>query len=180
MKAKRMAPVLLVLMATLLTGCFGGGGGSIPVSRSEIDAFFALYAHRAEAKDLNALLSMYQVPVTFTFEEISLKIAADDRSALSDMLGPRIYLSDIADYVNDYELDVKTIVKSVSGSSSSAVAEVVLEIEAYDGLFTHPDKYEIKFTLQKSSGVWRIRAEHIVKAVYEDPIQDPIDPPPIR
>ncbi len=42
-------------------------------------------------------------------------------------------VSDVADDVNNYELDVKTIVESIFGNSSSAIAEVILVIETYDG-----------------------------------------------
>lgn len=97
-----------------------------------------------------------------------MEIRFDKLSSLSDvLLKPRIfYVDDFADYVNDYELDVRTTVKSVSGSGSSAIAEIILAIDAYDGLFTFQDRYEIKFSLQKSSGVWRIRNEHIVYEVH--------------
>lgn len=161
MKTKKMAPILLLAMVTLLTGCFGGGG-STPISRGEIDAFFALYAHRAETQNVDALLGMYQVPVTFTEEEISLRIVADEPGALSHILRGRLYLFDDDEY--DYGLDVKTFVESVSGNSSSAIAEVILVREVDDGWGKQVDNYKIRFSLQKSSGKWRIRAEHFLHA----------------
>ena len=155
-KVRKGLSVLLVISLLILPGCIGGGGSkSDPVSHSEINSFFALYAYRFETGDLDGVLDMYQLPVKATYEGSSVEVTITELSDLSDMMADNLEMRTSYNTIN-----IQAIVESVTGTTSNALAKVIIIAEGFDDSGKTIITSKVQYGLVKSSGKWRIRSEH--------------------